>query len=71
MNMSIGKQENAIGRQPAYSRYLSSAIFLLLGLCTSAIIYLTSGDVSDSVSIYEVEESRKYLHDLEFYAQYG
>lgn len=48
-------------------RYLSSVIFLLSGLGTSVFIYLTSEDISVNVLGFELEDSKKYLHELELY----
>ena len=47
--------------------YLCSAIILLIGLSTSAIIYLAAVNTADSVLGYEPENSKLYLRDLELY----
>ena len=47
--------------------YLCSALTLLIGLGSSAIIYLSADNVSDSVFNNEVAESMKYLQDSELY----
>jgi hypothetical protein len=47
--------------------YLSGAIILLIGLGASAVIYLTATDVSETGLVYEFEESKQYMHDLELY----
>jgi homoserine kinase len=47
--------------------YLGGAITLLLGLGSSAIIYLTAVDVADGGLGSEVAESKMYRHDLELY----
>jgi hypothetical protein len=44
---------------------LSSAIILFAGLASSIYIYMTAGNVSDTV--LEFEETKKYMHDLELY----
>jgi hypothetical protein len=48
--------------------YIMTAIFLLAGLGSAFIIYLTAGDASENMAIYEFEHSNKYRHDLELYA---
>jgi len=47
--------------------YLCSAIILFAGLASSIFIILTAQDVYDTASGYEVEESKKYMRDLELY----
>ncbi|MCG6536371.1 MAG: hypothetical protein L7F78_17120, partial [Syntrophales bacterium LBB04] len=47
--------------------YLSGAFILLIGLGTSAVIYLTTTDVTDTGLGYEVEQSKQYIRDLELY----
>jgi hypothetical protein len=46
---------------------LIAAIILLVGLGSAALIYLTAENASDSVSGYEPENSKMYIHDLELY----
>jgi hypothetical protein len=48
--------------------YFMTAIFLLAGLGSALLIYLTAGDASENMAIYEFEHSNKYRHDLELYA---
>ena len=48
--------------------YLITAIILLVGLGSALLIYLTAGDASENMAIYEFEHSNKYRHDLELYA---
>ena len=47
--------------------YFSGAIILLIGLGASAVIYLKAADVSETGLVYEFEESKQYMHDLELY----
>jgi len=47
--------------------YLSSAIILFAGMASSIYIYLTAEIGSDPASGYEVQETKKYLRDLEVY----
>jgi len=44
---------------------ISSALILCAGLASSIYIYLTAGNITDSV--LEYEETKKYVHDLELY----
>jgi hypothetical protein len=59
------EQNKIIFKQPAFTWHLSSIIFLLLGLALPAFTYISAEDVNDSSLVYEVEESRKYIHDME------
>jgi hypothetical protein len=47
--------------------YMIAAIILLLGLGSSALIFLTANVDSDDMSMYEFEHSKMYRHDLELY----
>lgn len=47
--------------------YLVAAVVLLVGLGSSAVIYLTAEDVSEEMLIYEFEHSKMYRHNLELY----
>jgi hypothetical protein len=47
--------------------YLASAVILAAGAAGAVFIYLTAGDVPDSALGYEVEESKRYMRDLELY----
>jgi len=47
--------------------HIIAAIVLLVGLGSSLLIYLTAGDDSENMSIYEFEHSKIYRHDLELY----
>lgn len=47
--------------------YLGNCIILLIGLGTSAIIYLLAANASVSVLDYASEYSKMYSHDLELY----
>ncbi len=44
-----------------------ASITLALGLASSVMIYLSAENVPDTILGYEVEESKKYIHDLELY----
>jgi len=48
--------------------YLIAAIILLVGLGSAILIYLTAGDASENLLIYEFEHSNAYRHNLELYA---
>lgn len=65
--MTKSEQKNIVLKQPALTRYFSSVIFLLLGLALSTFAYISAEDVTDSTLVYEVEDSRKYLHDMELF----
>ena len=65
--MAKSEHKNTILKQPAFTLHLSSIIFLLLGLALSAFTYISAEDVNDSTLVYEVEESRKYIHDMELF----
>ncbi len=54
-------------KNPPTRLYLASAIILLVGMGSAAVIYLTAGDVADGVLGYDVAESKMYRHDLELY----
>jgi hypothetical protein len=47
-------------------RIISAAI-LLAGLLISSAIYLTAPEESDDMTIYGLEHSKAYRHDLELY----
>lgn len=65
--MGTGRQEHSWHSGLQARLYLGSAVILLAGLGISALIYLAAGDVSDSAQIYEFEESKQSLRDLEVY----
>ncbi len=44
-----------------------ASITQALGLASSVMIYLSAGNVPDTILGYEVDESKKYIHDLELY----
>jgi hypothetical protein len=46
--------------------YIITAIILLVGLGSAAMIYLTAENTADSILIHQFEKSKKYRHDLEF-----
>jgi hypothetical protein len=48
--------------------YLITTIIVLVGLGSALLIYMTAGDASENIAIYEFEHSNKYRHDLELYA---
>ena len=45
--------------------YLITAIILLVGMGSAALIYLTAENASDDILVYQFEHSKKYRHDLE------
>jgi hypothetical protein len=45
--------------------YLITAIILLVGLSSATVIYLRAENASGGDSVYEIEHSKKYRHDLE------
>ena len=47
--------------------YLITALILLLGLGSSALIYLTADTEPENDVFYEYQHSKKYKHDLELY----
>jgi membrane-associated HD superfamily phosphohydrolase len=49
------------------SRYLITAIILLVGLGSAILIYLTAETAPDSVLGNEPKYSKMYMHDLELY----
>jgi hypothetical protein len=46
---------------------LVAAGIMVIGLASAVLIYLTAGDVPDTILGYDVDESKKYMHDLELY----
>lgn len=48
-------------------RNLVTAFILLVGLVSSILIYLTADNASDGVSVDDIENSKRYVHDLELY----
>jgi hypothetical protein len=48
-------------------RYLITTLILLVGLGSSAVIYLTADIEPDKDVFYEYQHSKKYKHDLELY----
>ncbi|MEN6439560.1 MAG: hypothetical protein ABFD97_13380 [Syntrophobacter sp.] len=47
--------------------YLIAAIILAVGLGSSIIIYLTADPVRDLSPMYDFQNSKRYIHDLEVY----
>jgi hypothetical protein len=47
--------------------YLISAIILLAGLGSAAVIYLTAENDPDNALIRDYENSKRYIHSLELY----
>ncbi|MGC2063834.1 MAG: hypothetical protein WA610_12720 [Thermodesulfovibrionales bacterium] len=47
--------------------HLITALILLIGLGSSALIYLTADNEPDNDVFYEYQHSKKYKHDLELY----
>ena len=47
--------------------YLITTLILLVGLGSSALIYLTADNEPDNDVFYEYQHSKKYKHDLELY----
>ncbi len=54
---------------PARQKYLyiAAAIVLIVGLGSSAIIYFTASDPSQSELLEGIENSKRYIHNLEVY----
>ena len=47
--------------------YLCSAVIMLVGLGTAAVVYLSAGDMPEGVPDFDIEGSRRSLRDLELY----
>jgi len=47
--------------------YLIAAIILAVGLGSSIIIYLAADPVSELSPMYDFQNSKRYIHDLEVY----
>jgi hypothetical protein len=45
--------------------YLVAAIILLVGLSSATVIYLRAENASGGDTVFEIEHSKKYRHDLE------
>ncbi len=53
--------------QPQKRLRIVASITMVLGLASSVLIYLSAENVPDTILGYEVDESKKYIHDLELY----